>query len=262
MEMKFINYAYKESNLNFSITPGKIIGLTGNSAKELSKHIALKQLNKGTVTIDDTKITKDNINYYRKKIAYISKDTYPDYFVTVHTLMIDHIKRNSLTIKDPNKKITDALKIVGLDDVLLSKNPLMLSKSGKRLLEIAIGLLSNPDLIIIDDPFKYFDKYNEKKIVMLLERLRDQFNKTIIIVSNDSNTLYKYTDEMLFIKNDDIFLSGPTKELYLRVDYLKKNKFEVPPIVEFTYTAKKKKKAKIDYHKDVRDIIKDIYKHV
>ena len=40
------------------------------------------------------------------------------------------------------------------------------------------------------------------------------------------------------------------------------NKFSIPEIIEFTYLAKKKKSVKIDYHKDIRDIIKDIYKHV
>ena len=64
------------------------------------------------------------------------------------------------------------------------------------------------------------------------------------------------------LKNEDILLTGPTNELYLRVDYLKKNKLDIPNIVEFTYLAKKKKQVKIDYHKDVRDIIKDIYKHI
>ena len=43
---------------------------------------------------------------------------------------------------------------------------------------------------------------------------------------------------------------------------MKKNRVNIPEIVEFTYQAKKEKKAKIDYHRDIRDLIKDIYKHV
>ena len=43
---------------------------------------------------------------------------------------------------------------------------------------------------------------------------------------------------------------------------LRKSTFDIPDIVEFTHKAKKTKKVKIDYHKDIRDIIKDIYKHV
>ena len=43
---------------------------------------------------------------------------------------------------------------------------------------------------------------------------------------------------------------------------MKRNKIDIPEIIEFTYLAKKQKNVKIDYHKDIRDIIKDIYKHV
>ena len=97
---------------------------------------------------------------------------------------------------------------------------------------------------------------------MLLQRLKEQFNINIVLLSTDQNTLHKYTDNMIFIKNNQVILEGPTTEVYQRVDFLKKNKFLIPEIIEFTYLAKKKKAAKIDYHKDIRDIIKDIYKHV
>ena len=67
---------------------------------------------------------------------------------------------------------------------------------------------------------------------------------------------------MFFVKNNEIVLSGKTEEEYLNIEFLKKNKFEIPDIVEFTHLAKKKKQVKIDYHKDIRDIIKDIYNHI
>jgi hypothetical protein len=59
-----------------------------------------------------------------------------------------------------------------------------------------------------------------------------------------------------------ILIEGNTKEVYEKVDFLKENRIPLPEIVEFTYSAKKQKKAKIDYHRDIRDLIKDIYKHV
>ena len=69
----------------------------------------------------------------------------------------------------------------------------------------------------------------------------------------------------LRIKNGDnleILVEGDTKDIFQRVDFLSRNKINIPEIVEFTYLAKKKKNVSIDYHSDIRDIIKDIYKHV
>ncbi len=261
MELNFLNYLYQEKYLSFSIKKETITGLTGTNLNGIIDLISLKYLYKGQLFIDDIKVTKDNIYEYRRRISLIE-----DHLIakepTVLTLMTVHIKRNNLTIKDPDKKIRDSLKIVDLKEEILSRSLYTLSASEKKLLQIAISLLSNPSLLILVEPFKELDKHNEKKVLMLLQRLKDQFKKTILIVSIDSNILYKYTTEMIFIKNENIFLVGPTNDVYLRVDYLKRNKFEIPDIVEFTYTAKKKKAIKIEYHKDIRDIIKDIYKHI
>ena len=100
------------------------------------------------------------------------------------------------------------------------------------------------------------------QLFFLMQRLVEQHKKNILIVSKDSNILYKYTKQMIFIKNNDIIATGNTKEMYQKVEWLNKNKFTVPEIVLFTHKAKKKKNVKIDYHQDIRDIIKDIYKHV
>lgn len=261
MEIKFTNYLYKEERLNFEIPTGTIIGITGKNKEDFAKLIALKLNFKGQVIIDSEKITKEKISTYRKKISYIEKEL-KTHHTTILNIMIDNIKRQSLSIKNPNKKMLDSLKIVGLEEDFIEKDIRINSSSEKRLLQIAISLLSNPDIIIIEEPFKCLDKQAEKRIIMLLNRLKEQFQKTIIIISDDSNILYKYTTNMIFIKNDKIILDGPTDETYLKVEFLKKNKFEIPDIVEFTHIAKTTKKVKLDYHKDVRDIIKDIYKHI
>jgi len=73
--------------------------------------------------------------------------------------------------------------------------------------------------------------------------------------------LYRYTNYLIIFRNNKI-IEGSTTDLFKRVDYLKRNKIVIPKIVEFTYLAKKKKNIRLEYHKDIRDIIKDIYKHV
>ena len=75
-------------------------------------------------------------------------------------------------------------------------------------------------------------------------------------------SLYKYTKRIIMLKDSTVFLEGDTKEVYLDVDKLDKNGFDIPEIVKFVSIAKKKKNVKIDYHRDIRDLIKDIYKHV
>ena len=261
MEIKFTNYEYNKKEINLEVNYKNIIGITGNKYNGFIDIITLETINKGQIEFNNEKITKDNVRAFKKKIVYI-KQFMASSQTNIMNIMIDYIKRNNLQIKDPIKKIADSIRIVELEESILKRQISTLSQSEKKRLQIALSLLSNPEVFILEEPFKCLDKQYEKKLFMLLQRIKDQFKKIIIIISEDSNVLYKYTNEIYIIKNENILLSGKTKDEYLKVDILKKHKLSIPEIVEFTHLAKKKKNVKIDYHQDVRDIIKDIYKHI
>lgn len=263
MEIKFVNYTYNDNIIDLGILNHTITGITGNTKQELFDLLSLKKQGKGQLTIDNIKITKDNISNYKKKISVVKKELdNMNFILTVRDLMNYTIRVYNLSIKDCEKKIKDSLKIVGLEEKYLNKKIVTLSASEKKLVQYAICLISNPELIIIDEPFKYLDNKNEKKVLMLLQRLKEQFNINIILISDDCEILYKYTDNIIISKNGKIIAQGNTTNVYQRVDFMKRNKIDIPEIIEFTYLAKKQKNVKIDYHKDIRDIIKDIYKHV
>ncbi|MBQ6324225.1 MAG: ATP-binding cassette domain-containing protein [Bacilli bacterium] len=212
---------------------------------------------------------KEIINYilseeeYRKKISIVKRIHNNRYYNrNNYSLMLLEIKNNSLILKDEEKKIKDSLKIVGLKQNILNKNYYELSASEKELFHLALALLHNTEILIIENPFLGLDLKNEKRLSLLFRKMKDEYNKTIIFISNDSELLYKYTDYLIILKNDIVLLEGKTTELYKNISILKRNKIEIPKIVKITYLVKKNKGIKIDYHKDVRDIIKDIYKHV
>lgn len=264
MEINFKDVEYnKFHNLNFTISSEDITGITGRNKSSILKIINAEYITKGTIIYNDIKLDSNNQTEIRKKVSLVKEqfDVEP-YLDTVREYMEFIIKYYKLIIKDTNKKMIDSLKIVGLSNEYLDKTISKLSSSEIKLIQIAISLLSNPEVILLDEPFQTLDTKNIKKIIMLLTKLKDQYEKTIVIASTNSDILYKYTTRMIFIKNSKIFLTGPTKEVYKKVDYLIKNKFEVPDIVLFTSKAVNEKKVHIDYHRDIRDIIKDIYKHV
>ncbi|MBR3146063.1 MAG: hypothetical protein IKF47_02240 [Bacilli bacterium] len=184
-----------------------------------------------------------------------------NFLIKVYEYMYYEIRRKRLILKNPKKKINDSLRIVGLDTTYLNRNINSLSSSERILIILAITLLSNPDIIILINLFKYLDKTREKDLIMLLEKIKDQYNKTIVLINDDSEIMYKYT-KYLIIKKNNLFIEDETDKLFKRVDFLHKNNIKVPEIIELTHLIKKKKKIKLEYHKDVRDILKDIYKHV
>ena len=264
MEIEYIDYKYNDNDvLNFIIKHKEINGILGKKYQELIDMLKIRKNYQGTIKINGEVIDKNNIQTINKKISIVKKEfDYTHFNNTVYDLMNSEINRKHLKLKNREKKTNDSLIIVGLDETYLNRQINTLSTSEIKIIQLAIALLSNPEVLIIEDIFKYSDKNWEKKVIMLLQKIKEQYHKTIIIASEESEEIYKYTSNLIIYKNGKIIATGNTYELMQRVDFLKKNRIHIPRIVEFTYLAKKKKNIKIDYHKDVRDIIKDIYKHV
>ena len=252
----------KKDNEIITIKAKEINGILG---KDNYKFLdILNNSNKYPISliVDKKNITKKEINDYKTRISII-KDKDINYFQnTIYECMYYEIRRKKLALKNPKKKIMDSLKIVGLDTSLLNRNINTLSSSEEKLIKLSIALLSNPELIVIEEPFKYLDKINEKELIMFFQKIIDRYNKTVVFISNDSEMLYQYSTHLIIAQDNKILIEGNTKDIFKKVDFLKENKIQIPEIVEFTDIVRKKKKVKLDYHKDIRDIIKDIYKHV
>ena len=261
MEIVFKNYKHKDNNLNFTIEEKEINGIVTDDIEEIVDIIKLKLKYIGNIIIDKEAITTPI--KYKNKINIVPDEIDNNiHFQTVYELLENEVLKRKIRPKNLEKKVEDSLKIVGLKTEILDRNIYTLSSYEKKFVQVAKALLSNPELIILIEPLKILDKKNKKKLMMLLEKIKDNYNKSIIIIDNNINNIYNYTKHLIVFLNNKILKEGNTFDILTNVNYLKKNKIDIPDIVEITYLALKNKKVKIDYHKDIRDIIKDIYKHV
>lgn len=260
MEIKILDYDYFGKKYDLLIHNNKINGVMLLNQDDFIGALTLNT-NKYKIIINDIKILKKEYNNYKKYISYVPYYIINKTYININSLINSYIIDNELKIKNPEKKIKDALRIVGLSKEILYKNHLELSSSEKKLLIIAMSLLSNPKLLILDEPFKALDKKNKRIISILIRRLKEQFKITIVIISDDSEIIYKYTDNVISFTNDKIIQMN-SEECFTNYDLLKNNDLSIPESTEFTNMAIRIKKTKIEYHKDIRDIIKDIYKHI
>ncbi len=132
-----------------------------------------------------------------------------------------------------------------------------LSHSNQKLLQYLLMIQSNKKIIVIDEPFMDLDYSNKKKITLLLKKLSK--NKTIIIGSNDSNVIYSICKKVLLINNSGYYYGD--NNVFKENKQLEKYHVEIPDLVLFTKLARNKN-IKIGYFKDVRDLIKDVYRNV
>lgn len=264
MEIELNNYKIDEKSIiNLKIEHNKITGLIGNNNDKLISILALNVKDTNNIIINSIKVDNNNINSFKKRIKVVEDELdYNYYLPTIKDIMINEIKTNNIVLDDYYKKIIDSLKIVGLSKDYLEREVITISNLEKKLLLLSIVLLSNPSLVIIKEPFKDLDLVNRNKLLRFYNKIIERYHKTIIFISNDVNMLYNNTENIIYAKNNKVIESNKTEEFFKDIKKLKKNKIEIPNSIGFINMVKEKKNVKLTNYKDVRDILKDIYKHV
>ena len=93
------------------------------------------------------------------------------------------------------------------------KNPRDLSGGEKERLALATILITEPDILLLDEPTRGLDyKSKEKLGKMLLDLVKDS-NKTVIIVTHDMNFVSEYCDETILMLNGEVISSGSMREV-------------------------------------------------
>ena len=152
------------------------------------------------------------------------------------------------------------LKLFGYTNEFFDKNIKDLSTTEKICLNILRNVEKAKDIIVFNNLFLGLDLNSQKSLIRIINYLCE-INYIVIIRSDDVNVLYKCADYSI-LATKTIIKYDETDKIYTDVKYLMKHKFDVPTLSYITYKAKEEKNVRLFYRKDVRDIIKDIYKHV
>ena len=155
--------------------------------------------------------------------------------------------------------VNDIIKILELPNDFFDKKVKDLSTTEKMFLNILRCISKIEDIVVFKNVFLGLDLNNQKKIIKIIEYLKE--NYIIFISSDDVNVLYKLSDYSI-VSSKRTLRFDTTDKIYTNVKDLIKMKLDIPILSYITYKAKEEKNVSLFYRKDVRDTIKDIYKHV
>jgi putative ABC transport system ATP-binding protein len=91
----------------------------------------------------------------------------------------------NLSKRERAERVAIALGVVGLAD-RIDHFPRQLSGGQEQRVSIARAIVADPQLILLDEPTGQLDARSSEEVLTLLQRLNDEFNKTIIIVTHDA----------------------------------------------------------------------------
>ena len=177
-------------NVSFSIkNKGDIICLLGPSGigkTTILRSIAgLEKIEKGVIQIKSKVISSNKINIEPENrnisLSFQENSLFPHY--TVEKNIYFGAER-----KKVGKRI-DAKKIIKLLNIgnLLTKYPHQISSGEAQRVSLTRSLVSNPDLLLLDEPLSNIDENFKEEIQEKLKRILKQYKITTIIVTHDSN---------------------------------------------------------------------------
>lgn len=228
-------------DVDLEITEGKmtaIIGATGSGKTTLVQHLnALLLPTAGKLTILDRVIQADE---HPKKLKSLRKDVglvfqFPEYQLFEETILKDIIfgpKNFGVSEEDAIKKAKEVLKLVDLDESYMDKSPLDLSGGQKRRVAIAGILAMDPKVLVLDEPTAGLDPQGSLQMMSLFRRLNKELGKTVLIVTHDMEHVLNYCDEVVVVKNGEIFCKEDVKSFFKRTTLCEELNILPPAIIQ------------------------------
>lgn len=198
-------------NISFDVNEGEFVGIMGASGSGKTTLLncisTIDKVTAGNIIINGENITKlkgNKLNKFRREeLGFIFQD-----FNLLDTLTVYENIALALTIqKVKPKEIDSRVKEIAqkLDIAkILNKYPYQISGGQKQRCASARAIITNPKLVLADEPTGALDSKSARQLLETFETLNNKLNATILMVTHDAFTA-SYANRILFIKDGKIF---------------------------------------------------------
>jgi branched-chain amino acid transport system ATP-binding protein len=120
--------------------------------------------------------------------------------------------RASAAIPSHIQKAREVLHVVGLSDAADAPASI-LPHGGKRKLELAILLAGDPELLLLDEPTAGMASEQVPELIQIIDRVRQQGNKTIVLVEHNMNIVMSISDRITVMNLGNVLAEGSPTEI-------------------------------------------------
>ena len=186
-----------------------IIGESGSGKSVLTKCII------GLLRFENGKILyNDKLNIEKIKNNEMIKYTSKFGVLFQNAALFDSLNvRQNLSFEVKLTNFDEILNDVGLDNSILESYPSDLSVGVQKRIGLARAIISNPEVLIFDEPTTGLDIMVADQINKLLRKLVIKKKLTTITITHDMKSVYEYADKVAFINKGKINWYGHTKEI-------------------------------------------------
>ena len=205
-----VGKSYKEKkilqDISFDIDNGTITTIIGESG--CGKTTTLKMINRliepstGIITINGENIKRKNPIKLRRNIGYVIQQTglFPHMTVRENIELISKLEGKRQN--EIHERTLEMMKMVSLNpEDFLDRYPSELSGGQQQRVGIARAFATNPEIILMDEPFSALDPMTRISLQDELIKLQEKFHKTIVFVTHDMDEAIKISDKIAIMDN-------------------------------------------------------------
>ncbi|NLP16483.1 MAG: energy-coupling factor transporter ATPase [Clostridiales bacterium] len=240
-DVESINRAIDGVNLN--VKKGDfiaIIGANGSGKSTLAKHInAILYPSEGTVWVNGLSTSKEeNLWEIRRSAGMVFQN--PDNQI-IASVVEEDVGFGPENLGIPTDEIWErvekSLEAVGMLEYR-EQSPNKLSGGQKQRVAIAGIMAMKPECIVLDEPTAMLDPEGRKEVVSTVHWLNKHENITVLLITHHMDEVIN-ADKVFVMEKGKIVMQGTPREIFSRVDDIKRYRLDVPQVTELAYELKK-----------------------
>lgn len=209
--------------VDFEIRPGETLGLVGESGSGKSttslEIMELVAPQAGTLRVagkDVSQLSNAERLTLRSDVQIVFQDPMAavDPRLPVGDIIGEPLTVHKVKADERYRRVTEMLELVGLEPEMADRYPHEFSGGQRQRIGIARALITEPKLLVLDEPVSALDVSVQAGVMNLLEDLRDKLGLSYLFVAHDLAIVREIADTIAVMYLGRIVESGPVAEIY------------------------------------------------
>ena len=199
-------------NISFNVDEGEFVGIMGPSGSGKTTLLncisTVDNISTGSIRINGKEITKlkskEIERFRREELGFIFQDfNLLDTLTAYENIALALTIQEGKKVKNIRKKVVEIAEKLEIEKVL-DKFPYEMSGGQKQRVASARAIITNPSIILADEPTGALDSKSSRLLLDSFEKLNNEMKATILMVTHDAFTA-SYAHRILFIKDGKVF---------------------------------------------------------
>jgi len=205
--------------VSLSLDRGRALGLVGESGSGKSTCVrlalGLERPTSGRLTFRgaDYPRSRRRLGTLRREVGFVLQDPYDslDPRMRLREIVSEPLRAHRLRGRDTDQLVAEMLRAVGLGDAPLDSYPARYSGGGRQRIAIARALITDPAVLICDEPTSSLDVSVQAQIVNLLLDAKRTRDLSLLFVSHDLDLIGRVADTLVVMYRGRVMESGPAE---------------------------------------------------